>query len=86
MILKQLPNKFSSSPDAIPTFMLKRFSDELCLPMPEIIKLKYCQISGSMLMLFRCTKVEEIIKHKINNYRPIILTCIICKVIKNLLI
>ena len=33
LILQQLPNKFSSGPDAIKTFLLKMFFDELCLPM-----------------------------------------------------
>ena len=69
-ILKQLPNKFLSGPDAIPVFMLKRFSDELFthgFNIPEIIKSKInCLMSGNILVLFWCTKVKEIMKYRLN--------------------
>ena len=77
IILKQLPNKFSSGPDAIPTSMLKRFSDELCLPIALILQKSLNQKKlpnewkrANFIPVYKGKRN----RHKVINYRPISLT------------
>ena len=68
--------------------MLKKFSDELCLPMVLIIQKSLNQ--KQMPSKWKHANVIPVYKgkgnrHKVNNYRPISLTSTICKVMETYL-
>ena len=83
--LKKLSNSFSSGPDGFSSILIKEISGYIVSPLCTMFNI--CFYSGVLPDEWLDANVVPIFKHKgsascINNYRPISLTCVICKVME----
>ena len=81
--LKGLNTDKATGPDKIPPFLLKTFCNELSLPISMIFNQSISE--GSVPKQWKEAEVTAIFKkgdkNRPNNYRPVSLTCILCKVL-----
>lgn len=86
-VLRQLPAKNSSSPDAIPYALLKNCSESLAPILADIFRL--ILDSGQIPTIWRIAIITPIFKKgektDPKNYRPISITCTICRVFERIL-
>nr|CAD2196444.1 unnamed protein product [Meloidogyne enterolobii] len=86
-LLRKLPNKNSTSPDGIPYILLKHSADELAPVLTEIFRI--ILDSGNIPRIWRTSIIIPIHKKgdksDPNNYRPISLTCTLCRVLERLI-
>ena len=77
LLLNKLPNKYSAGPDGIPTILLKKNSNLLCLPLSLIFQKSFD--NSDLLDDWKRANVVPVFKGKgnkynVNNYRSISLT------------
>nr|CAD2154968.1 unnamed protein product [Meloidogyne enterolobii] len=86
-LLRKLPNKNSTSPDGIPYILLKHSAEELAPVLTEIFRI--ILDSGNIPKIWRTSIIIPIHKKgdksDPNNYRPISLTCTLCRVLERLI-
>lgn len=85
--LKRLPLKGGTSPDSIPYYFLKKTAEFICVPLTRFFN--NVQLQGRIPKLWRIGFVKPIFKkgspNKVDNYRPISLTCCLSKVMERIL-
>ena len=84
--LSKLPNSHSCGPDGFPTILLKKCAVQLAQPLCTIFSL--CFYTGNIPVVWKDAIVVPIFKGKgsassPSNYRPISLTCTVCKVMES---
>lgn len=85
--LKSSPNKFTCGPDGIPSFALRRFSDQLCVPLRTIFERSLKE--QCVPTAWRVATITPLYKGKgpksdPKNYRPISLTSNVCKAMEKI--
>ncbi len=86
--LRNLPNKLSSGPDTLPSFLLRKLAFALGEPLANIFSASF--ESGILPHDWLSANVVPIYKNKGNessaeNYRPVSLTCVCCKVMESII-
>jgi hypothetical protein len=85
--LKNLPSKCTRSPDGYPAVFLKNIADAICLPLSMLFQKSMSQ--GVIPNIWKKAIVIPVFKKgnssKVSNYRPISLTCIICKIMEHII-
>ena len=86
-LLRKLPNKNSTSPDGIPYILLKHSAEELAPILTEIFRI--ILDSGNIPKIWSTSIIIPIHKKgdksDPNNYRPISLTCTLCRVLERII-
>ena len=86
-LLKNLKNGKAAGPDDIPTILLSETAETLALPVSIIFRKSLDE--GQLPHIWKKAKVTPIFKKgsraSANNYRPVSLTCILCKVMETLI-
>ena len=87
-VLKQMKSKFSSGPDGFPTVLFKSLADELAEPLSSIFNTSI--FSKKCATIWKTADVVPIYKKKgsrskVSSYRPISLTCVVCRVLEKLI-
>ena len=86
-LLKNLKNGKAAGPDDIPTILLSETAEALALPVSIIFRKSLDE--GQLPNIWKKAKVTPIFKKgsraSANNYRPVSLTCILCKVMETLI-
>jgi len=82
--LCSLPNKLSSGPDGLPPLFLKKIAFEISQPLATIFEVSFRL--GQLPQLWLSATVTPVHKkgpkNRVNNYRPISLTCVPCKIME----
>ena len=85
--LRKLKNSLAAGPDKLTPIFLKKIASEICLPLAKIFTMSF--ESGSLPSIWKCATVTPVFKGGIssdtNNYRPISLTCICCKIMESIM-
>ena len=85
-LLSNLNVNKASGPDGIPPSVLSTAADELCLPITILFKKSLD--SGTIPRDWKMAHVSPIYKKgnkaAVNNYRPVSLTCVLCKVLEKI--
>jgi hypothetical protein len=86
-LLKDIDVSKSCGPDNITGILLKTFA--ICIKESLTQIFRYSLLSGSLPDIWRQAKVKAIYKkgnrHSPNNYRPVSLTCITCKILEHII-
>ena len=89
-VLKKLKNinaSKSSGPDDIKACVLKELADELSEPLSELFQKSMSE--GTLPKVWKEANVTPLFKKgkksKANNYRPVSLTCILCKIMESII-
>ena len=86
-LLKNLKKGKAAGPDDIPTILLSETAEALALPVSIIFRKSLDE--GQLPNIWKKAKVTPIFKKgsraSANNYRPVSLTCILCKVMETLI-
>lgn len=86
-VLQNLPSKISQSPDGYPALFLKMISKEIAIPFCNLFELS--MKSGKLPEIWKTAKVCPVYKKGLHsvpaNYRPVSLTCILCKVMEGVI-
>ena len=88
LLNKKLLNKYSAGPDGIPTILLKKLFNSLCLPLSLLFQKSFNNSDlpddwkqANVVPVFK----EKGNKYDVNNYRPISLTSTIGKVMETMI-
>jgi len=86
-LLSQLPLKANTSPDYINNYLLKKCAGSLTLPITQLFR--YSLMTGELPDIWKQSLVKPLLKkgdpRNISNYRPISLTCSLCKIIEKII-
>ena len=87
-VLNNISNSESVGPDGLSAYFLKRISSVICLPLSLIFQRSLH--TGILPPIWKTAHVVPIFKGKgsklfVCNYRPISLTCVICKVVETII-
>ena len=81
-VLRNLPNKTSRSPDGFPALLLKSVAKEIAVPLCRLFEMSMRM--GVLPESWKVALITPVFKKGISslrqNYRPISLTCVMCKV------
>ena len=84
---ERVPNKFSRSPDGIPSAVLKVLSYELCTPLYILFKMSID--SGTWPLQWKNADITPIYKKgdasQVSNYRPICILPAMCRLFERIL-
>ena len=86
-VLKKLKTKFSSGPDGVPSVFFKQLADVLCWPLSFVFDASFkagvlpaCWLDAIVTPVFKKGATS-----KPENYRPISLTCICCRIMERVI-
>ncbi len=86
-VLKSLPGKLSATPDGFPSFLFKKLSSVLATPLASIFEVSFrtnC-LPSVWLTAVVCPIYKKGSASNVQNYRPISLTCVACKVMEKII-
>uniref|UniRef100_A0A914MN57 Reverse transcriptase domain-containing protein n=1 Tax=Meloidogyne incognita TaxID=6306 RepID=A0A914MN57_MELIC len=86
-LLSQLSLKANTSPDYINNYLLKKCAGSLTLPITQLFR--YSLMTGELPEVWKQSLVKPLLKkgdpRNITNYRPISLTCSLCKILEKII-
>jgi len=84
--LRKLKNSLAAGPDKLTPLFLKKIASEISFPLAKVFTMSFD--SGSLSPIWKCATVTVFkggISSDTNNYRPISLTCICCKIMESIM-
>nr|CAD2157734.1 unnamed protein product [Meloidogyne enterolobii] len=86
-LLSHLPLKSNTSPDYINNYLLKKCAGSLTLPITQLFR--YSLMTGELPEVWKQSLIKPLLKkgdpRNISNYRPISLTCSLCKILEKII-
>ena len=86
-VIHKLRSRAKGGPDAIPPLFYKKCCDQLCLPLSFLFQLSFhnSYLPPVWLMAYVTPVFKKGDRTDPNNYRPIALTCTICKIMESVI-